>query len=429
MSDSDDESGPGAGLVSTTGVLVVVGLVAMLGSLDSALNIAFPDLSDELDLTVGDIQWVVISYVATVAGLLVVAGRLADVMGHRPMLMLGLAISSLGFAANGSAPGLGWLLMARVVQGVGVAAMMAAAPALVTLTVAPHHRGRGLGLFQMSAALGLAAGPVLGGMLVALWGWRAVFWFRLPCSLLLLVVVAGALTPPSSVDVSTDRVGGGRDPAPGWVSFTRPGFAVANLLNLAANASMFAIWLLVPYYVVDVLDTGAVIGGLVLTVVPLIQAASSPIAGSLSDRFGPGWISSIGLAVEALGLAALARFGVTTTTLHLSLALAAVGLGLGLFGPPNMSYVMGSIGRSHQGVAAGIAQMMRALGVVTGVYGASAFFEHHRGQADLADPVASFVHGFRATLGLSALVCSLAVALSVARVVGLQLRDVAGTDM
>jgi MFS family permease len=402
--------------IDPTVAVSVAGVVALLGSLDTALNIAFPDLSDDLTLEVSAVQWIVISYVATYACLLVVAGRIADAIGHRTMLLWGLVVSTVGFTATSAAPGLGWLLAARVVQGVGVAIMLAAAPALVTLALPPERRGRGLGIFQMSAALGLAVGPIIGGFLVAWFGWRSVFWFRIPFSLLLLVVVLRVLP------VAVSRGAGDRSAPLDLAPFRQAGFVLANALNVVSNAAMFGIWLLVPYYAVDVLDTGPVLGGVLLTVVPLVQAATSPIAGWASDRFGPGWITSAGLVVEALGLAALSRLDSLTAPPAAAAALAGVGLGLSMFGVPNMSYVMGSIDRAHQGVAAGLTQMMRTSGVVIGVFGASAYFEgrrlvHARQLAVDVDGIMSFVPAFQDTFLVASLVCGAGAVVSVLRAV------------
>ncbi|MCP4224585.1 MAG: MFS transporter [Actinomycetia bacterium] len=392
--------------------IALAGSVALLGSLDSALNIAFPDLTDDFGLDVADIRWVVIAYVATYAVLLVGAGRVADLIGHRTVLVWGLMISVTGFLATAMAPSYGWLLPARVVQGVGVAAMLAAAPALITLTVSADRRGRALGVFQMSAALGLALGPLIGGVLVAAFGWRAVFWFRVPLSLLLVVVVAPHLRHFQAETGGIRRF----ELAP----FRQFDFVLANVLNLMANAAMFGIWLLVPYYALDVLETGPVIGGLLLMVVPLVQAGSSPMAGFLGDRFGPGWVTSVGLVIEGLGLAGLSRLDSSSSALSVGGVLAAVGFGLSLFGVPNMSYVMGCIDRVHQGVAAGVSQMMRTSGIVIGVFAASAYFDGRRlshAEQLLVDPdgPVSFVPAFQDTFVVATIVCAIAATASLLR--------------
>jgi MFS family permease len=166
-------------------------LSALLASLDSSVNIAFPAITAALTLDVTLIQWVVVSYVLTYASLLLGCGRLADLWGHGRVLTWGLVASTLAFLSCGLAPTFAWLLAARVLQGVAVALVFAAAPALVTLAVPAEGRGRALGIFQMCAAAGFALGPPLGGILVDSFGWRAVYLFRVLPALLLTLVAAG----------------------------------------------------------------------------------------------------------------------------------------------------------------------------------------------------------------------------------------------
>ena len=148
--------------------MVIVGAVGLVVSLDTTVNIAFPAITAAFTLEVAQIQWVVISYVLTYASLLLAAGRLGDVLGHRRVVVGGLALTGAGVGLCGVAPVFGLFLAARVVQGCGAALVLGAAPALVTLAAPEAERSRALGGFQMGAALGAGVGPALGGV-VALW--------------------------------------------------------------------------------------------------------------------------------------------------------------------------------------------------------------------------------------------------------------------
>jgi EmrB/QacA subfamily drug resistance transporter len=451
-------------------VLLLASLSALLSSLDSSVNIAFPAIATAFSLDVPSMQWIVISYVLTYASLLLGCGRLADLWGHQRMLTWGLSLSAIAFVLCGVAPSFPFFLAARVLQGVGVAFVLAAAPALVTLTAPAETRGQALGIFQMSAAVGFALGPVIGGVLVEAFGWRAVYLFRvLPAILLALIAfsrtplppthtkrqsfdVLGALTLAVGIAGVLLAISRGRDL--GWFSplvltlllgastclaafiivelrtrapvvdlhlFRRLPFTVANLLNILANCSMFAIWLLVPYYIVNTLGYTAQSGGLLLTTCPAATALIAPLAGKLSDRFGTARLSSFGLGVEALGLWSIAQLHSNSPTLIVILALSLVGVGLGLFQAPNMSFVMGAIPREQQGVAGSMTQMMRTLGVVLGVTGASMLFASRRAvHAELLhlpridDPL-SFVPAFQDVFLFAALVCAIAWGLSVLR--------------
>ena len=450
--------------------LVLASLSALLGSLDSSVNIAFPALSTAFGLDVSLMQWIVVSYVLTYASLLLGCGRLADLWGHSQMLSWGLAGSSLAFLCCGLAPTFSWFLVARVLQGVANALLFASAPALVTLTTPTERRGQALGIFQMSAAIGFALGPPLGGILVDVFDWRAVYLFRIPLALVLTILafrhpllpseqpesqrfdLVGALTLAASVAGFLFAVSRGRDL--GWTSplvfsllagssvcfagfvltemrvtapvvnlslFRHPAFAVANILNVLASCSMFAIWLLVPYYIVNALGYSATTGGLLLTATPLATALAAPLAGKLADRLGTGVLSSFGLGLETLGLWGISQLDSDSGALTVIIVLAGVGLGLGMFQTPNMSFVMGAIPREQQGVAGGMSQMMRTLGVVLGVTSASMLFSSRRTihaeqlQLPKIDDPQSFLPAFQDVFLVSAVVCLAAFGLSLLR--------------
>ena len=448
--------------------VLIASASAVLGSLDTSVNIAFPAMTADFGLDVTAMQWVVVSYVLTYASLLLGCGKIADVWGHSRVLSWGLIASAAAFLLCGLAPTFPLLLGARVVQGIAVALIFAAAPALATLSVPPQARGRVLGIFQMSAAVGFALGPLVGGLLVGSVGWRAVYIFRVVPALV-LGWLAFRQTPSATrraAQAAFDApailtLAGGiaglllalsRGPAVGWTSplvltllglsglsfalfvkveqrahppvvdlslFRSPAFALANALNVLANGAMFAIWLLVPHYLVQVLRYPETTAGLVLVATPLATALVAPLAGVLADRLGTRLLSSVGLGLEACGLWLMSALHGETATLPVVLTLGLVGAGIGLFQVPNMSFVMGAIPRDQQGVAGGMSQMMRTLGVVLGVTGASTLFASRKmvyaaapGSGTYADP---FMPAFQDVFLVCAGVCLCACGLSVLR--------------
>ena len=412
-----------------------------------------------------------VSYVLTYASLLLGCGRVADLLGHSRVLLWGLTGSILAFLACGFAPSFLWLLTARVLQGVSVALMLAAAPALVTLAAPPDMRGRALGLFQMGAAMGFALGPLLGGILVDAFNWRAVYLFRIfPAILLIFLVIRrpiprtqpvqetqgfdllGIVTLAGSVAGILLALNRSRDL--GWTSpfvlallvgsggcfasflavetrvrapivdlglFRHSAFALANLLNVLANCTMFAIWLLVPYYLVNILGYPATTGGLLLMTCPLTTALTAPLVGRLVDKLGTGLLSAVGLGFETAGLWGISSLDASASTLEILAMLGLVGLGLGVFQVPNMSFVMGAIPREQQGVAGGMSQMMRTLGIVLGVTGASILFDDYRAshavRLQLADAndIQTFLPAFQNVFLISTIVCAAAVCLALLR--------------
>ena len=450
-------------------VVLIASASALLCSLDSSVNIAFPAITTAFGVGITAMQWVVVSYVLTHASLLLGCGKIADVWGHSRVLTWGLLVSAMAFLLCGLAPTFPLLLSARVVQGIGLALVFASAPALATLSVPADARGRVLGIFQMSIAAGFALGPLLGGVLVGTFGWRAVYLFRILPALLLGWAVLRQ-TPrvieqaerPAFDTLGIITLAGGiagfllavsRGQAEGWTSplvlalmvistlsfalflkiessveapvvdltlFRQPAFTLANGLNVLANGAMFAIWLLVPHYIVQVLRHPETTGGFVLIATPLATAMVAPLAGQLTDRIGTRRLSTFGLGLEAFGLWLMSGLNSEASTLIVILTLGLVGTGIGLFQVPNMSFVMGVIPRDQQGVAGGMSQMMRTLGVVLGVTGASTLFASRKivyeasvsGVGTYAD---TFIPAFQDVFWISACICLCACGLSLLR--------------
>lgn len=428
-------------------------------SLDTAVNVAFPAIDEHFSLDIADLQWVVICYLLAYGALLVGAGRLGDAFGYRRLVWWGSIVSVIGLAGCAAAPTFPVFLLARIVQGVGTALVLAGAPALLTTAADGDEpgrlsrRGRAVGLFQTAAMVGLTIGPVAGGPLVEYLGWRSVYWCRIPVALALLVLASGArdrrpARSQSDIDpvettvgvaaiagvvavASLGRVWGWFDVRLAAVAlltllltsalvrrnrsapqpmidpelWQRPGFLRANLLNAVANAAVFPTWLLVPTLLVDDIGVALVVGGLILAISPAFSSTASLWIARLVDDRDPNPLATAGLAMQAVGMAALAFAGPAGSTALIGLGLAIVGAGLGIFIVPNMHQVMAALPIDRQGVAGGLTLTMRTLGIVIGVAIASAIF-------DPIEQANGFGAGFRAVFVISAVVLAVATVAS-----------------
>src|SRR5438876_7993787 len=171
--------------------LALVGLGISVVPLDTAVNIAFPDITGSFGLPIPMIQWVIICYVLTHAGLMLAFGRVGDIWSHGLVFRCGLAWSAAAFLLCAAAPSFGWLLFFRFLQGISAGLIISCAPAMVTSLYPEIRRSHALGIFTLMFALGSAVGPLIGGALVARWAWPAVFWFRAPIALIALVFLRG----------------------------------------------------------------------------------------------------------------------------------------------------------------------------------------------------------------------------------------------
>jgi MFS family permease len=345
---------------------------AFVVSLDSMMNIAFPSIAAGFAVPPEAIRWVIICYTGVYALTAFAGGALADVIGHLRVFRVGVALTALALLAGGIATGFEWMLAARVIQGVAGGLIYGTAPGIVTLAARPHERGRALGTLNAAIALGLALGPLGAGALVEVFGWRAVFFTRVPLAVVVLI---------AALPVRDAHGAGATSRLVKLGDVRRPPVPAACVLAFLAYAGIFAIWLLAPFYLVDRRGLGAGLGGVLFMLTPLGTTVAAPLAGRAADRIGAAVPLIVGLALEAAGLGALAWADPATPTAAVAAALFAAGLGLGIFQVPMMTLVMAAFPPELQGAAGGLTFLARTLGLVSGVAVLAALFATRRATA------------------------------------------------
>jgi len=392
--------------------LAIVGLGASLAPLDIAVNVALPAITRHFQLALGDVQWLVICYVLVYGSLMLVCGKLGDLFGHRLIFRIGLVISAIACAACAAAPDWPLFLWARAGQGVGTALALSCTPALATSLFPESARTRALAGFGMAMSISSTVGPFLGGILVELWGWPAVYWVRVPIALSALAL-SGFLPSPRPSPRPFDAIGGvliaacmstvllsivlsQRREAPTlWVLalfvvsvailtvyvrrsrhvaepiirpglFADPAFAVPNVMNVLANLAGFSILLLTPYYLVNVLKLSAVASGLVLALGFVGNLVGAPLSAWLVPRIGQRPTAFAGVAWVGLGLLPLAFTGIDTPVALVALLLLVQGLGHGLLVVAYTDIVTATLDVRDRGVGGSLAQLTRTLGTVSG---------------------------------------------------------------
>ena len=434
--------------------LVLIGLGTSVVPLDSAVNIAFPDITGSFGLPIEMIQWVVICYVLTHASLMLAFGRLGDVFGYGRVFRAGLLWNAVAFLCCAAAPSYGWLLFFRVLQGIGAALILSCAPALVTGLFPEDRRSRALAVFTMMHALGSAGGPLIGGLLVDFWGWPAVFWFRAPIALTALVFLEGVPGAPRhgrrepvdilgaallALAISTLLLTFNRLQQPGRgllpaivlagvaaASFygfirrerrvARPivnldffrigGFAAVNGASVLVYLTSFSVMLFAPYYLVRMTDLPLPLAGAVLAASSIGSIAASPVAGRVIERLPAARIAALGAVLNGAGLSLIGGWDLGTSAVLVVAPLVLQGFGLGLFQVAYMDIVMGTLPPQHRGVAGSLAMLTRTLGVVAGATLLTLVF-HALGGASPANAGAAadgFLSAFRATFRLAGIV-------------------------
>jgi len=382
--------------------LWLASLGAFVCSLDSALNVAFPAISAAFGVPPGRVALLIVFYHVPIGILTVLGGLLGDRFGHRHVFAAGVWTSAVAFPLCGLAPDFATFLAARAVQGVGAGLVLGTAPALVTLALSRDRRGPGLGVLNVAAGAGLAVAPLIAGALVDAWGWRAVFLFRVP-----LAVAAGVLTlrpirathpeawPPSDVPTTIPLR-----------------LALYDALAVMANAAFFSIYVFGPYYLVDVARLSATAAGGLFMLIPLWTSLGGLAGGWLTRRVRPASLVVAGLAIETVGLYAVAALGTDSGTAAIATAFTLTGCGLGLFQVPNMALVMAALPDRSQGLAGGMISAMRTVGIVGTALLAPRFFATREAGHSGGGPAEHFAAAFSDTFLASAALAMAAVALA-----------------
>jgi MFS family permease len=379
----------------------VVAIGTFMATLDgNIVNVALPTIGHELGATIHGVQWVPTAYVLAITATLVLLGRLGDRLGHRALYAGGLLLFTGGSALCGIAPGLGALVAARVVQALGASAMMAIGPAVVTAAFPPDRRGRALGAVGTVVAIGLTAGPPIGGLIVSALSWRWVFYVNVPIGL------AGAAWAVRVLP----RGGAAGGPLLDLGLFRIPAFTFGLVAGFLSYAAMFSQTLLTPFLFTRVLGLGPGVLGLALVSVPVALSVSSPLSGWLSDRFGARGLPAVGMLLLGLALVLLSFAGADDPLWTVVLRLGLAGAGMGLFQSPNNATVMSSLPRARLGSGGGLLATARNGGMAAGIALSGALLGL-RARGDVSAP--AFLAGWALALRAGAAIALLAALVSV----------------
>jgi EmrB/QacA subfamily drug resistance transporter len=388
----------------------------MVGLDNTIVNVGLPEIGKTLHTSVAGLQWTVASYTIVLASLLLFSGALADRIGRRTIFQVGLSMFILGSWLCSLAPGLGWLIAFRILQGIGGSMLNPAALGIITNTfTGPAERARAIGVWDGVFGLSMALGPVLGGVLVGAVGWRGIFWANIPVGLAAISLTA-LFVPDSKAPRSrrADPVGqfliiillGSlayaiiEGPAYGWRSpqilgafalsvtalavllayeprraepmvdfrfFRSVPFAGANLTAVCAIAAMAGFLFLSTLYLQDVRGLSPLQAGLTILPMPVVMALCAPMAGRIVAKRGPR--VPFVIAGAALTLSSAALSGLTSTTEHLYLIItyALFGIGAGMVSSPITNGVMSGVPKTQAGMASGMNSSSRQLGQSLGV--------------------------------------------------------------
>jgi EmrB/QacA subfamily drug resistance transporter len=439
-------------------VLVTVCIGAFMNQLDASIvTVAFPTLQRSFHAGLGSVTWVGLSYLLVLVGLVTGVGRMADMVGRKLLYMYGFIVFIIGSGLCALAPSLLALDGFRVLQGVGAAMIQANSVAILVLALPREKLGRGIGIQGAAQALGLALGPTIGGLLIALGGWRLIFfvnvpvgivgtvmaWFLIPRSrhlqdrvpfdwlgLGLFVPAVAALlsavsfgnsagwTSPAIIGLFLLAVALGAafirrerhtpDPMLDLTLFKRVPFAAGIASGLLSYLVLFGTLFVVPFYLERALHLSPGRSGLMLGVMPIALGITAPVAGRLAEQLGARPLTVAGMAISAAVMGAL--IVAHGSLLFIVVELAVLGVGLGLFTPPNNAAIMGAVPREQSGLASGVLNMTRGMGTAMGLAFSSLVFGLVAGSEHAS--AALVTSGFKASAAFLGLIALMAMVLA-----------------
>ncbi len=389
--------------------IAVVVIGTTMAVLDGSIaNVALPTISRELHVDAASSIWVVNAYQLCVAMLLLPLSSLGDVIGYRKLYAGGVAVFTLGSLACALSPTLGVLIAARVVQGFGGAAIMSIAPALNRSIFPARQLGVAVGISALTVASSSAAGPTIGGLLLAIAPWPWIFAVNVPLGLFDTVFSARALPRgtgrggrfdlPSAflsgpclalLVIALDGLGRHFSAltiaallaaciACGFAFVQRqrslehamlplelfaiPRFSLAAATSLCSFSAQGLAFVVLPFLVQGSYGFTPLQAALLFTPWPLSIAIVAPLAGRLADRLHPPLLSTIGLAVFSLGLALFAVLPAHASIAAIIGCGIVSGLGFGFFQAPNNREILGSAPRNRSGGASGVLGTVRLTG-------------------------------------------------------------------
>ncbi len=398
-----------------------------LASLDFAVNVGLPAMRDAFETDLASVQWVIVVFIATRAGLALGSGAFADRFGLRLVYWFGAATYLVAMVCLSLAPTLEALGGFRFLQALGTGCLYSAAPAIAASVFPESRRGLSMGFTSASLASGMVLSTLAAGPLVQLFGWPAVFWGRIPLAALALII--GLLAMPRSIhqdtghqDTGNGGVGSQSGPrfdvtgaalvlallwclmiglrlgqAIGWTSpiviallaaspavltalirverkaelpvlpgalARLSGFQTAAAAMFLGHFSQFVLWFIFPFYITDALHRSPVTLGILFAIMSSSNILSSPVGGWLCDRWGIRPVGALGLGMTAAGLLIMSALDDGSAIWHPAGAIAIVGLGVGWFQSAAYALMLGTVPPERFGTASGALSLAQASGTV-----------------------------------------------------------------
>ena len=454
-------------------ILLIVVMSTFMATLDSSIvNVALPQMARALDVDTAQIQLVVTSYLIVIVGIILIFGKLGDMLGKTRIFTFGIAMFTLGSLLCGIGSSFPVLIGARIIQAVGAAATMANNQGIITQVFPATERGKALGLTGTSVALGSLVGPGLGGIIVGAASWEYIFLINVPVGVVVLFF-AIKLLPRSNKKV-TDRldilgaalfmfsivplfVALGQVPSLGFTNplilsafvvsvlsfiafivveqkrenplislsiFKNKLFSLSIFCAFITFVGLFCNSIIQPFYLQDVMNYAPEQAGLIMMIFPLVLSVLAPVSGHVSDKIGSELLTFIGLLLISLGLFLMSTLTEQSSLMTMVIFIVVLSAGMGLFQSPNNSLIMSTVGRHQLGIAGSINALVRNMGMVCGIalattllYGSMSGELGYRVTDYVAGQNGAFINGMRMVYMTAAVISLFGAVLTLLRLI------------
>lgn len=397
-------------------IFIVAVSVVMIALDYSMLNISLPTIAEYFNIKIGFVTWIPLAYLLVITSSLLGFGKLGDIKGYKKVFITGVGFFVIGTFLCAIAPNIQMIIAFRMVQSLGEAMLSPVGIALITSLLPQGVRGKALGVAATSQGLGLCMGPLIGGLINANFGWRAIFLTNIPIGIILIAIALKMLPKErlKSTVSKFDFIGtafiftslsffvfalnsvsrlGLKNPAVAasffvaiiaFILFIRRqsiieypildlklfknrDFNFANMCVFLTICCYMGLYFLLPFYLEMVRGFDVARSGMIIMVTPVMLMVLSVFSGRLSDRIGSRYLSSIGIGCGILGFAMASFFNNTTPLYFIIPVLILMGTAMGLFLAPNNKLVMAHAPSDRQGVASGVYKTVLNIGSVCGI--------------------------------------------------------------
>jgi EmrB/QacA subfamily drug resistance transporter len=433
---------------------------------NTVVFVALSSIQSDLHISQSELEWVVSGYALTFAVLMLTGGKLADMLGRRRIFIVGLTIFTASSLACGLATGAGFLIGARVVQGVGAALMNPATLSIIVATFPPRQRGTAIGIWVGISAMALAIGPLVGGILTEQINWSWIFFINVPVGIAGIIVsrifitetrdeseeqrldlpglvssavglfgLTYALIEGNNYGWGSGRILGGfalaavalgifvllehrqRVPMLDLSLFKNSTFSGANLTMLLVALAMFGVFFFNSLYLGQVLGYSPIQTGATFLPLTVLIVFVAPLAGRFSDKIGPRWLMGAGLVLLSGSLLSFSTLGVNSTFWDIVPGLILGGFGMSLAMTPTTAAAMGSVPVDKAGVGSAVLNSMRQVGGSLGIALMGAIVASSISVLPGSpDYPAQFVEGYHNALHVAAAIAILGAVVAVATV-------------